>query len=94
MSLDRAERTLGRWDVVVAGAGSAGMTAAIAAARTGARTLLVERYGFPGGISTQVLDTFYGFYTPGSAEPARGWRYSVGNRLGADRERRCPRATE
>jgi hypothetical protein len=27
---------------------------------------LVERYGFMGGISTQVLDTFYGFYTPGS----------------------------
>lgn len=57
---------LGRWDVVVVGAGSAGMNAAIAAARIGARTLLVERYGFPGGISTQVLDTFYGFYTPGS----------------------------
>ena len=65
----RHERTgvaLGRWDVVVVGAGSAGMTAAIAAARSGARTLLVERYGFPGGISTQVLDTFYGFYTPGT----------------------------
>ena len=26
----------------------------------------MERYGFLGGISTQVLDTFYGFYTPGS----------------------------
>ena len=26
---------------------------------------LIERYGFMGGISTQVLDTFYGFYTPG-----------------------------
>jgi hypothetical protein len=42
------------------------MTAAIAAARLGARTLLVERYGFPGGISTQVLDTFYSFYIPGT----------------------------
>src|SRR5215213_3001279 len=52
-------------DVLVVGAGSAGMTAAIAAARQGARVALVERYGFPGGISTQVLDTFYGFYTPG-----------------------------
>jgi hypothetical protein len=52
-------------DVLVVGGGSAGMTAAIAAARQGARVALVERYGFPGGISTQVLDTFYGFYTPG-----------------------------
>jgi hypothetical protein len=54
------------FDVVVTGAGSAGATAAIAAARAGARTLLLERYGFLGGTSTAVLDTFYGFYTPGS----------------------------
>ena len=54
------------FDVVVAGSGSAGATAAIAAARTGAKTLLIERFGFLGGTSTAVLDTFYGFYTPGS----------------------------
>jgi hypothetical protein len=53
-------------DIVVLGAGSAGCTAAIAAARTGADTLLIERYGFLGGSSTQVLDTFYGFYLPGN----------------------------
>lgn len=52
-------------DVVVLGSGSAGSMAAIAAARAGARTLLVERYGFMGGTSVMVLDTFYGFYTPG-----------------------------
>jgi glycine/D-amino acid oxidase-like deaminating enzyme len=52
-------------DILVVGSGSAGATAAITAARLGARALLVERYGFMGGISTQVLDTFYGFYTPG-----------------------------
>ena len=27
--------------------------------------MLVDRYGFAGGTSTAVLDTFYGFYTPG-----------------------------
>lgn len=60
----------GRYDVVVIGAGSAGATAAIAAARGGARTLLIERNGFLGGTSTAVLDTFYGFYIPGS-RPAK-----------------------
>ena len=53
-------------DVVVVGAGSAGACAAIAAARNGASVLLIEKQGFMGGTSTAVLDTFYGFYTPGS----------------------------
>ncbi|MCA2001007.1 MAG: FAD-dependent oxidoreductase, partial [Chloroflexi bacterium] len=52
--------------ILVVGSGSAGATAAITAARLGAQTTLVERYGFMGGISAQVLDTIYGFYTPGS----------------------------
>jgi ribulose 1,5-bisphosphate synthetase/thiazole synthase len=52
-------------DVLVVGSGSAGSTAAIAAARRGAATLLVEKQAFLGGTSTAVLDTFYGFWTPG-----------------------------
>jgi hypothetical protein len=56
-----------RYDVLVVGSGSAGSSAAISAARLGARTLVVDRLGFMGGTSTAVLDTFYAFYTPGEA---------------------------
>lgn len=42
-------------DVVVCGGGPAGVTAAIAAGRSGARTVLIEKYGFLGGMSTAAL---------------------------------------
>ena len=42
-------------DVVVAGGGMGGYPAAIAAARTGARTILLERCGFLGGMLTACL---------------------------------------
>lgn len=55
-----------RYDVVVIGAGAGGIAAAVGAARTGAKTLLVERYGFMGGAATnaQVL-AYCGFYAKG-----------------------------
>ena len=42
-------------DVLVCGAGCAGLGAAVAAARAGARTLVVERMGFAGGYLTAVI---------------------------------------
>lgn len=42
----------GSYDVIVAGGGPAGIAAAVSAARQGARTALVERYGILGGMLT------------------------------------------
>jgi len=50
---------VGRHQVVVAGGGPSGVIAAIAAARSGADTLLVERYAFLGGNGTAGLMTCY-----------------------------------
>ena len=46
---------MGSYDVVVCGAGPAGVIAAIAAAREGASVALVERFGFLGGMATAGL---------------------------------------
>lgn len=44
-----------KYDVIVAGGGPSGILAAIAAARNGANTLLIEKYGFLGGMATNAL---------------------------------------
>lgn len=53
------------FDVMVAGGGSAGTAAALAAARAGARTLLIERSAQLGGMGANALvHTFCGLFHP------------------------------
>ena len=51
-----------RWDVIVIGGGPAGCTAAISAAREGAKTLLIEAMGQLGGMGTAGM-------VPGNKSP-------------------------
>nr|WP_315593815.1 FAD-dependent oxidoreductase [uncultured Cupriavidus sp.] len=48
----RSTPVLGEYEVVVLGGGPAGIAAAVASATAGRKTLLVERYGFLGGMGT------------------------------------------
>jgi hypothetical protein len=60
---------VGRYQVVVAGGGPSGVIAAAAAARSGASTLLIERYPFLGGNGTAGLMICYnGFRNQRSPE--------------------------
>ena len=58
------------YDVVVVGGGAAGLAAAVAAAGAGARTALIERYGFLGGMATAgMVSTICGLYHTASSGP-------------------------
>ncbi|HJN15337.1 MAG TPA: FAD-dependent oxidoreductase [Armatimonadota bacterium] len=61
-------------DVLVCGGGLGGVSAAVASARAGAKTLLVERNGFPGGVATAgaCCSVFNCLYTPSHELAVRG----------------------
>lgn len=56
-------------DVVVVGGGPGGHSAAVAAARTGARTILIERYGHLGGMATGGIVIQIPHMSDGGREP-------------------------
>lgn len=66
MLLQFDAKTIGSYDVVVAGGGPAGFSAGIAAARGGLKTLLVESTGCMGGVSTSGALPFMLGATTGS----------------------------
>ncbi len=55
-------KTYQKYDLVVVGAGPAGVGAAIAAARRGLHVALIESYGFAGGVATKsCVPLYFGF---------------------------------
>jgi hypothetical protein len=58
-----------KFDVVVAGAGTGGVVAAIAAARQGAKTAIIEVKGYPGGTATEGGTALHSFYNLWKAFP-------------------------
>ncbi|MDX3905121.1 MAG: FAD-dependent oxidoreductase [Pigmentiphaga sp.] len=73
----------GRYDVIVVGGGASGTVAAIAAARTGARTLLIERGGCLGGAATANLVAQWVAFFHGETRVVGGIPYELAERVQA-----------
>ena len=70
------------YDVVVLGGGPSGVCAAVAAARSGARVLLVEQYGVLGGMSTMgLVAPWMTFHDRNGTQVVQGMAQEIVDRL-------------
>lgn len=71
------------FDVIVAGGGASGLIAAVAAARQGARTLLLERQGCLGGTATTAYVAQYVGFFNGDTQAVWGIPFELTQRIKA-----------
>ncbi len=85
-------------DIVIVGAGAAGIAAAVAASESGLRVILVERYGFVGGLATSAMvGTLCGLYYRSRQGPryaVQGFAREFAERMLAEYDRQPVMATE
>lgn len=77
-------KILEKYDVAVCGGGPAGFIAAIAAARNGARTALIERQAFLGGTAAGGLVTLISEYNKNGRRIVGGIPWEFAERLGEE----------
>ena len=71
------------YDVVVLGAGSSGINAAISAARSGMSVLLIDKNGYPGGTNTSAMVAPLMTFHAGEQQVVRGIAQEIVDRLAA-----------
>ena len=87
----REIRVLREADVVVVGGGPGGFASAISAARSGARTVLIERYGHLGGMATGgLVNIFPNLSDIGGKQHLFGLNQEIIDRMKAKNAAFCP----
>ncbi len=82
--MGQTEKTDNQYDVVVVGGGPSGAVAGIAAARCGARTLVIEQHGFLGGSLTAMgVGPMMSFHNPSGQQVVAGIAQELVDRLQA-----------
>ncbi|MDD6152212.1 MAG: FAD-dependent oxidoreductase [Bacteroidales bacterium] len=81
IQVTRKAAVVADYDVVVCGGGPAGFIAAVAAAREGARTAIIEQYGFLGGMATTSFVTPLSVFTYNGKLVIGGIPWEFVNRL-------------